>query len=580
MKNLFKILSLAICLGVSGVLLCACKTKTTSIYIVEDTVQKYIELNSNWSTDQIVVKKVLSDQSEEQIAHSLLTFSTIDTSVTGKQTLTVTYTEKNNNFTDDIEVTVFQENVVEELIFDSATLPTVVAMNSTWSTDSIVVKARMTNGDLVTVNHSNLTFTSINTSSATDQTLIVTYNQNTNISVNATIKVYGNITSVEIIDSSVANSIVFGDSLDLSNLQLKVNYENNHSEIVTSDFTTNFNDDEIGESYLYATYKGHQASKLITIEKNYTLLSFDAPLTIQGANGYSSNSNLKNTFNSTGSTGTVGFEITGNQYVVGDANQFIFSPTMSVVYNDLSTDVINDYKSNIKVYMYNDGNSQFELLENNINTYVEIDNENHTVDFTEAARNKIFKISVLPYYITESELETIEACEFEFKVIEGYNVYNAKQLSVIDNLNVNEKWTDFKTLNNIPLDINVNTVVLHNNITITDNDIPSVHFWTAEEVKGATDAERVVNSLKDSTDGDIGYIYRRSLTSGHNFTIEGNYFTLSAQEISLIVREQGASVSKEGEAITSHTSLIKVESDNSTSQFNLNNIQLFGNANK
>ena len=119
---------------------------------------------------------------------------------------------------------------------------------------------------------------------------------------------------------------------------------------------------------------------------------------------------------------------------------------------------------------------------------------------------KTFSISVLPKYISQDELNNISASEFTFNVVDGYNVYNAADLSLFDNVNASGKWTKYKNVNGIALDLNISALILQNNITIEREDIPSSHYWTASEVSGATDYNRVVNSLKDSKQDDLGII--------------------------------------------------------------------------
>ena len=65
--------------------------------------------------------------------------------------------------------------------------------------------------------------------------------------------------------------------------------------------------------------------------------------------------------------------------------------------------------------------------------------KNINVDFSTLAINKQFKMEV---WAKNTDLNAIS---FEFIVVDGYNVYDADDLSVIDNLNYDNRWTKIKT---------------------------------------------------------------------------------------------------------------------------------------
>ena len=316
--------------------------------------------------------------------------------------------------------------------------------------------------------------------------------------------------------------------------------------------------------------------------ENFEVLGFDKPTFVSL---YETNSQSQNEYTATGSSANKGFKVIGNKYVVGDDNDFVFSP-MLTIYKDNDSDVITEYNARFTVYIY-ENDSYIELKKESTNSsdklladYVKIDTYYHTLDFTELAVGESFKISVVPKLALNST-----PIVFEFDVIDGYNIYNAADLSVIDNANLGGKWTDIKTANGIDLDLNVNAVIMHNNILIEKEDIPERHFWKSEEVLGASDYDRVLGSLKDSSEDELGMIYWHTVSDGSTFRFEGNYFTLSVQNIPMVVRERNQSVSVEDEAITVHTTLFNFAGNSSgngslIAKYELNNIAMFGNAKK
>ncbi|MBO5103353.1 MAG: bacterial Ig-like domain-containing protein, partial [Clostridia bacterium] len=508
--------------------------------------------------------------------------SSISTSTLGTQVLTITYAGQTT--TVNVEVVALEVMSIE---IDETSFNTEINKGDTFSTNDIVVKATRTDNATITLNASEYTFNTIDTSLAGTQNLIATYTAKPTITDTAEIKVFGDVSSIAVKAGTVETTVLAGQELDTSGIVLIVSYEGDLTKEITSVYDVETIDtDSAGTRDLLVTYAGKTATVEITVSQNYRVLSFLEPDTISSATGYKANSALLNqvTDSSKLTTGVRGFEVTGNQYIVGDDNEFIYSPSLGVVYTGTqTTQYIDKYNATVKVYLQNASEDFEEITGETLTGYVTIDNYNHTFDFDESAIDKVFKIEMLPADAGQNAV--VAPVTLEFKVIDGYNIYDAKGLSVLDNTNVESKWTQYKQENGIALDLDINAIVLHNNITITVADIPAIHFYTADEVSGAPDATRVVGSLKDSTDDDLGYIYTRTIASGETFAIEGNYFQISAQEIPLMIRERGESTSQEGDPIDAHTALMLMksgddESTTSVEKVSVNNVHFFGNTKK
>lgn len=402
-----------------------------------------------------------------------------------------------------------QEPTIQEIFVKEGSIVTTIEQDSAFSTNGIVIMAKLSNGKEQELNASDCTFSSIDTSLLGTQTLIISYN----------------------------------------------------------------------------TFKTEITIKIIAKAKGYTILGFNDPTFVSV---YNRNKTTQNEYKKTGSQGQKGFTDLNNEYLVGDDNVFVYSPVMQIKDSNNNPSELSEYKADIEVYVFDNNTKEYKLLnETEKANYVSVDSTKHTFDFTEQAIGNKFKISVLPSDMNETEELIISASVFEFKVVDGWNAYTAKDISLFDNLNALDKWTEYKTANNIPLDIKINALILHNDISITDNDIPKAQFLGDDEVKPSDeDYDRAYGSLKDSYREDYGLIYNRYLESGETFTIEGNYFQLSAENISLIAREivnGNYPVVKEGEAITVHTALFGfrgVENSANKAKYNVNNISLFGNTKK
>ena len=382
--------------------------------------------------------------------------------------------------------------------------------------------------------------------------------------------------------SGVETTIKVGTEFDTSNISVTIKYKSGKTETITSaDLTfSQIDTSQTGPQTLTITYGEYTFEVVINVTeedpKNYTILGFDDPSFITTWN---TNSKLQNTYTQTGSNGVKGFAIIDNPYVVGDDNAFVYAPTLHALYANGTTGTVKDYKAEYKVYLHGEGNPTL-LSGDTLESYVAIADVKHTLNFTNAALGKTFTISVLPAGMTEDEADIVEASEFTFKVVDGYNVYTAADLSILDNVNAEGKWTALKQANGL-VGVDANALILQSNITINASDIPSVHFYTAAEVAGDSDADRAVGSLKDAMGDNLGRIYHRRLASG-TFTLEGNYYQISAQNIPLIVREDGE-ITNQGESMTTHTTLFAFDGNSNTTaapNYVVNNLSLYGNTKK
>ena len=248
-------------------------------------------------------------------------------------------------------------------------------------------------------------------------------------------------------------------------------------------------------------------------------------------------------------------------YYVGDDNAFKFLPRMTaLVYDDngaASTSIVSLYRSVATISMYNDQTTNYDVLsareventnyveyyagDDKIVTFDSLNNEYSFNQDSNVCVGKKFKISVVPAsnYVSDDEINPVV---IEIKVIDAFNVYNAKQLSAIDNYNGYHNWDDEDKLNvwndiklsaGVPTDRAVNGVVLHNDLTLTTSDIPQEFLIEAEATATYTDDDPntpdvTINAgdkvLRDNTD-----FYIRE--QGGEFVIQGNYFNIDTSKM-------------------------------------------------
>ena len=269
-----------------------------------------------------------------------------------------------------------------------------------------------------------------------------------------------------------------------------------------------------------------------------------------------------------------GFINRTNNYQVGDDNAFNVKPELTVLDSTTLLPVdSSEWKHDFQISMTIDGT---ETVADNT-YYSVVDARNADVKFEEKAIDHTFEISVVPTGIADSKVEQWTK-KFTVEVVDGYNVYDAKELGYFDTRRdgtepdvlggdvqgLTCQWTEFKTENGMDPNYEPRNLLMHNNIELTVNDFPSNYVYTKAEATAASDA-KAEGSLKDRIN-----LYTR--TSGQDVTLNGNYFGLDISKIPLIVREEGQTTAVG--AVVSHAAVFKA--DNANMEFK--NLNITGNA--
>ena len=239
------------------------------------------------------------------------------------------------------------------------------------------------------------------------------------------------------------------------------------------------------------------------------------------------------------------FNIKSKTYVVGNDNDFVFKPNITATYSKtqptLVKETINEYRTASKIYKCDDeACATSTLLEGeNLSNYVEdIGEYTFSYKFSQAAEGNVYKIEIRPYWQQDDFVQSIVV-----KVVDGYNVTNAKELGVMTNYHDShdgkqyeyvEAWKTFLGNNGITKTTS-NGIILHDNITITIDDLPSIFF---DKVGTTTYLD------------DYVIPYTHQLEANETFGLYGNYFTIDASEMPLI-----NTVKADGNV--SHTALFK-----------------------
>ncbi|MBQ7642906.1 MAG: hypothetical protein IJS67_03290, partial [Clostridia bacterium] len=240
---------------------------------------------------------------------------------------------------------------------------------------------------------------------------------------------------------------------------------------------------------------------------------------------------------------------------VGDDNAFVFVPHLILRDEDDEVTEPERYKTDTTLYIveetenrelsaregeendtvvYYDGNVKIATAFVNLNEY----------DFEEAAIGKKFVISVMPSQSYEFNAKNVTKQEITVEIKDGYNVYSAVELSVIDN--TNGDWAELKYQNGL-LGIDPAAIMIQGDIAISSEDLPADMRYT---ITGKTlnyynygDYDNALTQAQLDEKGvyvtderllDWEMIYEREMQAGQSFDIYGNYFTLDAKRVPFV----------------------------------------------
>ena len=294
------------------------------------------------------------------------------------------------------------------------------------------------------------------------------------------------------------------------------------------------------------------------------------------------------------------FAVGGKTYVIGNENEFKLNPQFAVLSEDGETVLeLKSFYSVVDLYVEKEG-AYVKLTatagEGNTVTYSDgetliatVDTYNGTYLFSADAADLKVKISVLPseeFYLATTPFNPVV---LEAKIIKAYNVYEAWQLAVIDN--INPAWNDIKTEHGL-LSVSVSGIVIHNDISLTADDIPESFLYTTDSeviYTNATTNETVTLPAGSKFIRDELDVYDRRGTS---FVIEGNFFTLDTSDFPLVASPAvfGPDAKKDYKTDFSNVTLFVFSSQMSLEEFNempypegslafnISNLALIGNA--
>lgn len=346
------------------------------------------------------------------------------------------------------------------------------------------------------------------------------------------------IESASIKEGTLPTYIYTNDEFDVSDAVAIVKWSNKKTTYVDAkDLTFDMKSldlSTVGEKELAITYNDFNFTYTFEVrergqvdpDEKYTVDNVESELVTAFINNSASNKENKETqFAITNSTTAM-----VNNIKAGSNNNFDFRMKAFGEVDGTADYMDNSLlKTNVEVLIKN--GTDFSAIGDDVyGDYVEKVN-NTSIKFAKGAEGKTFKINVK---ITNAKKDNL-GFSIVVDVVNGYNVYNAKDLSVFDNTNKYSDWTSLKDAWGLSeVDSNsISSIILQDNIYINDDVVPASNFWIESEVEGNGSEWRnktnqtIVGSLKDIASSGI---YYRTLVAGEKFTVYGNYFSIDVSD--------------------------------------------------
>lgn len=373
--------------------------------------------------------------------------------------------------------------------------------------------------------------------------------------------------------SGVTTSYEINDEVSFDGLLMSARFSDDSTKTVElddvkfylgeEDITDNLSKitESVGEKIVVIEYSTEHGSKSYNLKvtvkeepvKLTSLATFSAPAFISHFN--SSIENAKDDVSATDFESNY-YTATSDIYVVGADNAFKFVPdAMDDNANDIQNVIVNttmkikvgeDFVALVKTEI---SERVYEYKYNDVLMAVETASKNE-FDFTEDAIDNVFAISVSPDEREYENANSHNAIEFEMKVVDGYNVYTAGELSLMDNSNRPE-WDSIKASFGLT-GVTTNGIILHDTIAVTKEHIPEAFMYTlsknyaikyklGDKIGAPEDFGLDRTFLWNQYTGKEGEhnegnpnLYVRDIAKGESFNFYGNYFDLDLSKLPLV----------------------------------------------
>ncbi len=347
------------------------------------------------------------------------------------------------------------------------------------------------------------------------------------------------ILSAQIVSGTMETTVAKGAQIDTSNAKALIEYKDDYKTVSASELEFGTVDTSVvGTTKMKVKYGDYEFEVTIKVVATEADVSSISSLESGVLNDYKENKKQQAT-DEEGKRNE--FYDSSAPLYVGDDNKFDFRIEAKGLDGANRYTEVTKFTKNITVELKDENTDTYTVLDaDTLATYVDLDIENATFDFVDGvATDRDFRITVEAVNKNPSVREELTKFTAEIRVIDGYNVYNATDLSIYDNCDKDGIWTAKKAATGMT-DKNTNAIIFQDNIKITRDDVPAGYFWN-KDVDGH--AYQVRQDKLVDKDGKKEYdlegslkdyystgLYRRELADGETFDIKGNYFRLDLSD--------------------------------------------------
>ncbi|MBE5735970.1 MAG: hypothetical protein E7356_01245 [Clostridiales bacterium] len=334
------------------------------------------------------------------------------------------------------------------------------------------------------------------------------------------------IVSGTVVPGTLEVRVVKGDTIDTSNVIARITYSDDEVVTVTADELefSEVDTSEAGIQVLEITYEGFTFKVNITVFNTESDMLKITEFNSSDVNIFNENvnSNPQQFYNVKSGDGLevkTRYVGTDNPWVVDlvVSGKDASNKTITAVKN-VTTDITVELKTGNDYVVLDETTTP--KLSDVVESISEVDAK---IKFKahQDVWGKDFRVTIEPE-MKNNESQTILKVVEEIRVIEGYNVHNAKEMAIYDNSgNDYDKdgaadWFEIKKEVGQVISADqdgknavyktASTIILQNNINITAKDVPSTNFWT--------DNKSTVEFHRNWDEGQLGTLfdYAQSIT--------------------------------------------------------------------
>lgn len=498
---------------------------------LNDTLRKGYAVDIN----KLVIEISYTTEVTEQKTAAEL--AELGAAMTGTEVDSTKFTVSYEGYTVERELTIIRPVSVSAL---NNTVPSTVLQGASVLYENIKLSVTYDNGEvyLVGINEPNgpkLTLTPENFDTSITGIVAIVFEYD-GFSTSANVEVKG-VDKVELV-GGILTTVNVGQKVDTSDILVKVLYSDGtlfyadrnspHLEIESIDTST------AGEKELVVKYQGVACKttegkpimiNIVEVKVEGLIFGAYLPDNLVARESYKKN-----------------FKNSDRAYVVGDDNPFYFY--LNVIILDENDEVVEVDGKTVPtvatIYEVKNGVAEDTPLSgDSLAAVVAFDSATNSYDFTEAAIGRSFKLVIRPRDEASYLDEAAVTKSYTVTVVDGYNIYDAKELNILTNydsdingsvegeLNQSEVVDKFLKEHGIVRPENLKGIVLHGNLELDQDDLPSEYYY--EYTKDGVTKVGMYDDLK--------VFDHRFTTDNPTMTVYGNYYSIYSYNLPPVIEK-------------------------------------------